>query len=63
MLLDHNSLALKGIDPRQLVVTLNQGKDTYYSIVRELLRQSRPKMRLEIRVDEAFQPFVWISPQ
>ncbi len=63
MLFDHNSLALKQIDLAQRQVSLNQGKDTYYSIVRELLRQGKPKMRLEIRQDEALQPFVWISPQ
>jgi hypothetical protein len=63
MLFDHNSLAMKEIDLAQRHVTLNQGKDTYYSIVRELLRQGKPKMRLEIRQDEALRPFVWISPQ
>ncbi len=63
MLFDHNGLAAKGIELQQINVTLNLDKHSYFAIVRQLLSKNKPRMRLEIRMDEAQKPFVWISAQ
>jgi hypothetical protein len=61
MLFDHNSLARAGIDLNSLKVTFNKKKQTYFGTVDDLLSQSRPRMKLELRVDEGQRPFLWIS--
>ncbi len=61
MLFDHNSLAREGIELAKVKVTLNKKDQTYFGAIDDLLRQSRPSLKLELRVDEAQRPFLWIS--
>jgi len=59
-LYDHNGMARQGIDLSQIKVS-HPDKKTYYSrLLEQLLFQAR--LEFEVRVDEAGQPFVWISP-
>lgn len=62
-LYDQNGIARAGIEMNDVKVTLVRDRMMYFSIVRKLLNQSRPKLSLEIRNDENGKPFVWISPQ
>ncbi len=61
MLYDHNSLARDGIELAKVKVTFNKKKQTYFGAIDDLLGQSRPRLKLELRVDEAQRPFLWIS--
>ncbi len=61
MLFDHNSFAREGIELAQVKVTFNKQKQTYFGTVDDLLSQARPRLKLELRVDEAQHPFLWIS--
>lgn len=61
MLFDHNSFAREGADLSKVKVTFNKKKQTYFATVDDLLAQARPRLRLELRVDEAQRPFLWIS--
>lgn len=58
-LFDHNGLAKHGVDLEKVKVTIPRGR-TYYS---KVLSQALGKARLkyELRIDEAEQPFLWIS--
>ncbi len=58
-LFDHNSLARHRIDPAQVKVSIPPGNSYYKKILDTVLGQA--KLKSEIRVDEAGQPFIWIS--
>jgi hypothetical protein len=58
---DHNSLARAGIDLNEIKVTLVQNKVSYMSAISKLLRQTKPGLIQELRVDEGGKPFLWIS--
>lgn len=58
---DQNSLARTGIELGEVKVTLVQNKVTYMSAIGKLLRQTKPGLIQELRVDEAGKPFLWIS--
>jgi len=58
-LLDHNSMAISGIDAQRAAVSIPKGRRTYGRILRSVLFQA--KMKYELRVDDADQPFFWIT--
>ncbi len=58
-LVDHNALARHGIEPGKVIVSHPQSRTTYGLALRKLLFQAR--MKYEIRVDEAGQPFLWFT--
>ncbi len=58
---DHNALARADIELSAVKVTLVTEKISYMVAVAKLLRQSKPGMIAEIRVDETGKPFLWIS--
>lgn len=60
-LYDHNSMARHGADPTKLTATIVKKKQTYFAVVRQALSQVRPQMKPEIRLDDAGQPFLWIT--
>jgi hypothetical protein len=59
LLLDHNSLARRKIDPGRVQVSFSNSRTYYKRILDEAMRQAR--LRAEIRVDEAGRPLLWIS--
>jgi len=59
-LYDYNGLARQRIDLAKIRVSLPATKTFYKSIVSKLLSQA--KLRSEVRVDEAGNPLLWISP-
>jgi hypothetical protein len=61
LLYDHNSLALKDIDPNALRSNLPAKRLPYALILRGVL--SAAKLKYELRVDEAGKPFFWITVQ
>lgn len=58
-LFDHNSLARQRIDLAAIKVSLPEGKTFYKRILDRILTQA--KLTMEVRVDEAGKPFLWIS--
>jgi hypothetical protein len=59
MLYDHQSLARDGVDPAERLVSVARGRSYYKRILDKILVPS--KLKFEVRVDEAQQPFIWIS--
>jgi hypothetical protein len=59
ILLDHNALARHGIDAEKTTVTFNKPKVSYYTLLRAVCSQA--KLRMEIRIDEAGKPLVWVT--
>lgn len=60
-LYDHNSLAREGVELAKIRVSFNKKKQTYFGAIDDLLSQARPRLKLELRLDEAQHPFLWIS--
>lgn len=60
-LYDQNSLARAGIELSEVRVTYAREKAAYMVVVQKLLRQSKPRLLAEMRVDENDKPFLWIS--
>ncbi|MFK7769365.1 MAG: hypothetical protein AB8B55_19235 [Mariniblastus sp.] len=58
---DHNTMAREGIELADVKVTLNQDKGSLMVAISKLLRQSKPRMVEELRVDENGKPFLWIT--
>lgn len=58
---DQNSLARQGIELDEIKVTLVEKKASLMLVVSRLLRQSKPRMSEELRVDENGKAFLWIS--
>jgi hypothetical protein len=59
MIIDQNSLARNRIDLATTKVSLPKMNTYYQRILDRLLNQA--KMKAELRIDEADQPFVWIT--
>ncbi len=60
-LYDQNSLARAGIVLGETDVTLVNENLAYMVAIQKLVSQSRPRMRAEMRLDEAGKPFLWFS--
>ncbi len=61
-LYDHNSMARYDVDLTQSKASLPKSKTYYKKIIERLLFQAQPeKMKAELRVDEAGEPFLWIT--
>lgn len=60
-LYDRNAIVRHGVDPREIMVSLPKGRSYYKKIIDRMLAQTRPQLKSEIRVDEAGQPFLWIT--
>jgi hypothetical protein len=58
-LFDHNSLAARGVDPAKVQAEVPSKRMTYSQIMHKVLTGA--KLKYELRVDEADQPFVWIT--
>jgi hypothetical protein len=61
-LYDHNGLARVGLDLSQTKVTVPSKKAAYMTMMKKVATQTKPKLSIEIRLDEASNPFLWISP-
>jgi len=59
ILLDHNSLARRRVDPASTRVSVPEGKSYYKRILDGVLTQSM--LTSEVRQDEAGTPFFWVS--
>jgi hypothetical protein len=59
-LFDRSSMARQGIDPAAIKVSVPRRRTTYGRLLDICLVKGR--LKSEVRVDEAAQPFVWISP-
>ncbi len=60
-LIDYNSLAREGIELDKIRVNLQSEKISYQIVLQRIVAQARPRMEMEIRADEAGQPFIWFS--
>lgn len=58
---DHNTMAREGIEFDEIKVSVSQKQITLMGAVSKVLRQTKPKMSYEIRLDENAKPFLWIS--
>jgi hypothetical protein len=58
-LMDHNSLARHRVEPARVNVTMPAGRTYYRKVLDRLLFQA--KLKAELRVDEAGEPFLWIT--
>jgi hypothetical protein len=56
---DYNNLARHRIEPTTATVSLPRQKYSYSAALRKALGQA--KMKLELRADEAEQPFLWLT--
>ncbi|MBN1589047.1 MAG: hypothetical protein JW888_06000 [Pirellulales bacterium] len=59
VLVDHSALARHGIDPEEKRATVPRGRTTYSLVLNKALFQA--KLKSELRVDEARQPFLWVT--
>ena len=60
-LYDQNSLARAEIEMGETGVTLVRENLAYMVAIQKLVSQTRPRMRAEMRLDEAGKPFLWFS--
>lgn len=60
VLYDWNALARKEIDPTKTLVTVVKKKHPYYMTIVDLLKQTKPSLGVELRLDEKGKPFMWI---
>jgi len=58
---DQNTMAREGIELDKVKVTLQRDKVSLLVAVSRILKQSKPKLWEEIRVDENGKPFLWIT--
>ena len=59
LLLDHNSLARQRVDLKAIKSTYPKGNTFYGKILDQILFQA--KLKYELRLDEADQPFLWVT--
>ena len=59
-LMDHNGLARQRIDPARVMIEFPESRTYYKKVLSRVLFQV--KLKGEVRVDEAGEAFVWISP-
>jgi hypothetical protein len=60
VLYDWNSLARKEVNPAAVKVTYVKKQSTYYITIVDMLKQAKPKLAVEVRLDENAKPFLWI---
>jgi hypothetical protein len=56
---DRNALALHGVDPAKIPAELPSKRISYSQTLSRVLAQA--KLKYELRVDEAEQPFLWVT--
>ena len=61
VLYDWNSLARKEVDLATVKVTYIKKKSPYYMTIVDMLKQAKPKLSVEVRLDENAKPFLWIN--
>ena len=61
IIFDREVLARKGIDVAKTKVSINHKDGVLALMISRLLRQSKPKMSYELRVDDAGKTFLWIT--
>ena len=59
-LYDHNGMARQQIDPQKVMIEFPESRSYYKKVLSRVLFQA--KMKSDLRVDEAGQPFLWVSP-
>jgi len=59
VLLDYNAMARHGVEPEKALVNLPQSRTTYSLLLRKTLFQAG--LKSEVRIDEADQPFLWVT--
>ncbi len=60
-LYDYNSMARSGVELNKIRVNVQADKLAYQLILQRVISQARPRMRMELRADEAGKPFMWFS--
>ncbi|MGY8747258.1 MAG: hypothetical protein ACKVHR_04275 [Pirellulales bacterium] len=60
-LIDYNTLARKDVDLATTKVTLVEKKVVLLVAVSNALKQSKPRLSCELRIDENAKPFLWIT--
>lgn len=60
-LIDYNTLARKDVDLATTKVTLVEKKVALLVAVSNALKQSKPRLSCELRMDENAKPFLWIT--
>ena len=60
LLYDHNGMARQAIDPAKAIIEFPESRSYYKKVLSRVLFQA--KMKSDLRVDEAGQPFLWVSP-
>ena len=58
---DQNSLLLNDLELSEINVSFPAKRTYYYNVIRRVTGQTRPKMKVELRVDEAGSPFIWLT--
>lgn len=58
---DQNSLLLNDIEISEINVSYPAKRTYYYNVIRRVTGQTDPKMKVELRVDEAGNPFIWLT--
>ena len=59
--LDHETMQREGIDMAKTKVSLEHKNGTIKVIMGKLLRQTKPRLSEELRIDENGKPFLWIT--
>lgn len=59
MVFDYNSMAREKVEPGEIKVSTKKGKKSYAVILDEILYQG--KLKVDVRIDEAETPFLWIT--
>lgn len=60
LLFDHNGLARHRIDVAKTMITYPASRSYYKKVLDRVLFQA--KLKAEVRVDEAGEPFIWVAP-
>lgn len=60
-IVDPAAWGTKPVDLSSVKVTFNKPRASYFAAIGNILRQSKPRLRHEIRLDENGEPFIWIT--
>ena len=60
-LYDRNSMARTGIELEEIRVSLSAEKLAYQLVLDKIVAQARPRLSLDVRVDESGKAFLWFS--
>jgi len=58
---DYNSMARTGVDLAEIRVNLQAEKMAYQLVLNKIVAQARPRMQMDVRIDESGKPFLWFS--